>query len=51
MNQAWDEVIDVSKSLARRRARFTQPNARSTIHRFGRTIKPLTSLSGAFDDG
>jgi hypothetical protein len=49
MNQACDEEINASKSLVRRRARFTEPNVRSTIQRFGSTINPLTSAIGAFD--
>jgi hypothetical protein len=38
MNQACDEVINASKSFARRRARFTHPKVRSTIQHFGKTI-------------
>src|SRR3978361_2182543 len=45
MNQACDEEINASKSFARRRARFPQPNVRSTIQRFGSTINPLTARS------
>jgi hypothetical protein len=45
MNQACDEVINASKSFARRRARFTHPKVRSTIQRFGKTTNPLTSRS------
>jgi len=43
MNQACDEEINASKSLVRRRARFTQPNVRSTA---GCTKLPACTLSG-----
>jgi hypothetical protein len=43
MNHACDEEINASKSFARRRARFTQPNVRSTT---GCTKLPAYTLSG-----
>ena len=39
--KATPRVLRFSQSLARRRQRFSQAMVRSTIHRFGKTAKPL----------